>query len=178
MDRKLYINLYLCVGLYGRYAMINHACVSNSKCVVGRASSKYTIQVRSQIEIKKGEEITTRYVGITNGVPLRADMLKEHWCFTCSCARCMDPTELGSYSSAILCKKCNAFKDGDGIRDEGLLLPNASLSSVPEDLHLLGGISPTVIAAAATEWKCNTCGESTPKMLVEKIIEAGLRCIR
>ena len=105
-------------------------------------------------------------------------MLKEHWCFTCSCDRCMDPTELGSYSSAILCKKCNAFKDGDGIRDEGLLLPNASLSSVPEDLHLLGGISPTVIAAAATEWKCNTCGESTPKMLVEKIIEAGLRCIR
>merc|ERR1719510_1728038 len=59
-------------GLYGRYAMINHACVSNSKCVVGRSTSKFTIQVRAQVLIRKGEEITTRYVGITNGVPLRA----------------------------------------------------------------------------------------------------------
>ena len=163
-------------GLYGRYAMINHACVSNAKVVVGRASSKFTIQVRAQVSINKGEEITTRYVGITNGVPLRAEMLREHWCFTCSCARCMDPTELGSYSSAILCKKCMAFNEGD-TKAQGLLLPDASFSSSGA---LGSNSSPTssVIAAAATKWKCNTCGSTTPKDLVEKIIEAGLRCIR
>jgi hypothetical protein len=161
-------------GLYGRYAMINHACVSNSKVVVGRATSKFTIQVRAQILINKGEEITTRYVGITNGVPLRADMLREHWCFTCSCARCMDPTELGSYSSAILCKKCMAFNEGD-TKAQGLLLPDASSSS---SAALDPSLTSSVIAAAATKWKCNTCGSTTPKDLVEKIIEAGLRCIR
>ena len=160
-------------GLYGRYAMINHACVSNAKVVVGRASSNFTIQVRAQVAIKKGEEITTRYVGITNGVPLRSEMLREHWCFTCSCDRCIDPTELGSYSSAILCKKCMAFKEGD--KDvKGLLLPNASSSGDNSSSTQ----SSLVISAAADEWKCNTCGHSTPKQLVEKIIDAGLSCIR
>ena len=161
-------------GLYGRYAMINHACVSNAKVVVGRASSNFTIQVRAQVPIQKGEEITTRYVGITNGVPLRAEMLREHWCFTCSCTRCMDPTELGSYSSAILCKKCLAFKEDDD-EARGLLLPEPSSSSIMGDNPSL---MPSVIPAAATKWKCNTCGHSTPKDRVEKIIEAGLRCIR
>ena len=163
-------------GLYGRYAMINHACVSNAKVVVGRATSNFTIQVRSQVFIKKGEEITTRYVGITNGVPLRADMLREHWCFTCSCDRCIDPTELGSYSSAILCKKCMAFKEGDK-EAKGLLLPNASSSSLGDNSSSTQS-STSMIAASANEWKCNNCEHSTPKVLVEKIIDAGLSCIR
>ena len=163
-------------GLYGRYAMINHACVSNAKVVVGRATSNFTIQVRAQVFIKKGEEITTRYVGITNGVPLRADMLREHWCFTCSCDRCIDPTELGSYFSAILCKKCMAFKEDD--KDpKGLLLPNASSSS-SGDNSTSTQLSGPVIAAAANEWKCNNCEHSIIKELVEKIIDAGLLCIR
>ena len=168
-------------GLYGRYAMINHSCVSNSKVVVGKSSSNYTIQVRAQVMIKKGEEITTRYVGITNGVPLRAEMLLEHWCFTCSCVRCVDPTELGSYSSAILCKKCLAFKEGNA---QGLLLPNPSSSSLsslgtsPPATTTASGMIAASVAAAATEWMCNTCGHSSSKSQIEKIIEEGLRCIK
>ena len=69
-----------------------------------------------------------------------------------------------------------AFKEDD--KDpRGLLLPNASSSS-SGDNSTSTQLSGPVIAAAANEWKCNNCEHSIAKELVEKIIDAGLLCIR
>lgn len=47
----------------------------------------------------------------------RREHLKESKFFDCVCARCSDPTELGTYLSAIKCQQCK----------DGLLLSSAPL---------------------------------------------------
>ena len=40
----------------------------------------------------------------------RRGMLYRHRLEMCSCTRCKDPTEFGSYLSALICEKCNVKK--------------------------------------------------------------------
>lgn len=47
-------------GLYGRYCMLNHCCVSNTKCIIHEDGGNFPLEVRAQTRILKGEEITTR----------------------------------------------------------------------------------------------------------------------
>lgn len=49
-------------GLYGRYCMLNHCCVSNTKCIIHEDAGNFPLEVRAQTRILKGEEITTRYI--------------------------------------------------------------------------------------------------------------------
>ena len=62
------------------------------------------MQVKAQKTILAGEEITARYGGLNIGQPRRTQLLFDHWRFSCNCARCSDPTELGTYNSALLCQ--------------------------------------------------------------------------
>ena len=48
-------------GMYGRYCMLNHCCVSNAKCILNEAGT-FPLYVRAQTKILQGQEITTRYV--------------------------------------------------------------------------------------------------------------------
>ena len=142
--------------MFGLYAVLNHSCISNSKCIVGPAARGYPIEVRAQVRIKFGEEITTRYVGVNIGAPMRAEMLSEHWMFVCKCKRCLDPTDCDTYASAILCPKCKQTGDIDC----GLLLPSGKLG------------------ASSKEWECTKCKWIADKSYVEKVIEYGLSYIR
>ncbi len=47
-------------GLYGRYCMLNHCCVSNAKCIITPHNGSFPLEVRAQTRIEAGEEITTR----------------------------------------------------------------------------------------------------------------------
>ena len=62
----------------------------------------------------------------------------------------MDPTELGTFASALRCLKCNS----------GLLLPAGS------------------VPAAAGKWCCDHCQDSLDKSQVDAIIDSGLRIIK
>ena len=73
-------------------------------------------------------EITTRYVPFNQEKFTRRQFLLEKWQFHCQCRCCSDPSENGTYYSAIAHKCC---KDEDG--------------------YLL----PHVINKA--EWICNKC---------------------
>ncbi len=80
--------------------------------------------------IRKGEEISTRYISSTLGNLKfefliskqlivcgklailignirRRDDIQRYWYFHCTCPRCVDPTELGTYMSAVKCNQCN-----------------------------------------------------------------------
>ena len=96
-----------------------------------------------------------RYVGINVGAPTRAVMLEDHWSFVCTCKRCLDPTELGTYASALRCLAC-------GPGSEALILPM---------VNKLDG-------AKATKWCCNTCEMELSREQVEAIVETGLRIIK
>lgn len=64
-------------GLFGLYSILNHSCISNAKCSVGQSCQGYPLEVRAQVEIRAGDEITTRYVGVNIGLPQRSGNSKR-----------------------------------------------------------------------------------------------------
>ena len=52
-----------------------------------------------------GEEITIHYLSFVHGNIKRKNAMRNNWMFDCTCSRCQDPTEMGSYLSAIKCFK-------------------------------------------------------------------------
>ena len=73
----------------------------------------FSAVLRAKREILEGEEISIHYVPVSLGQPQRAVSLSTVWFFECACARCSDPSEFGTYVSALKCGECH----------EGLLLP-------------------------------------------------------
>ena len=51
----------------------------------------------------------------------RRGKIRKNWFFDCTCSRCRDPTELGTFASGVVCRDC--VKEGR----EGVLLPMDSL---------------------------------------------------
>ena len=52
------------VALYPIYCLLNHSCCSNTNYV---KFPDYHLELRSQVPIKRGEEISTRYISATIG---------------------------------------------------------------------------------------------------------------
>ena len=67
------------------YALLNHACLANAKVVIGK--DNYNLEVRAQTAITAGDEITTRYIGVNTGAPVRSEIIAQHWGFVCACIR-------------------------------------------------------------------------------------------
>ena len=87
-------------GLYLIYSVMNHSCGPNT-CTILTTPAR--LQVKAQRRILAGEEITARYGGLNLGQPRRAQLLNDHWRFSCSCSRCSNPSEEERNNSAILC---------------------------------------------------------------------------
>ena len=87
-------------GLFLVFSIMNHSCVANTATIL---TSRERLQVKAVRRIRAGEEITVRYGGLNLGQPRRAQLLSDHWRFSCRCSRCSDPTEFGTFNSALLC---------------------------------------------------------------------------
>ena len=59
--------------------------------------------------IKAGEPIYHGYARSFNTTTMRRVMLFSGKHFGCECVRCTDPTEMGSYCSALLCQAGHSF---------------------------------------------------------------------
>lgn len=66
----------------------------------------HSIKVRAQSHIQKGEEITIQYLSFMYGHLRRKFTIRDFWFFDCACPRCQDPTEMGSFMSALKCPDC------------------------------------------------------------------------
>lgn len=113
-------------GLYRDAMMMNHICVANTKHYFDQEMKINFIALK---DIEKGEEITVNYSHPLRTTIERRFQIKLAKCFDCCCGRCKDPTELGTYSSAFNCSKC-----------DGLLISKDSLDN-------------------RSGWKCNKCPE-------------------
>ena len=71
----------------------------------------------------------------------RREDIRRFWYFDCQCPRCSDPTELGSYMSAVICFACKL----------GFLVPTDSLQY-------------------KSDWKCDSCGNLQSYDLVNEVI--------
>ncbi|XP_045477344.1 SET domain-containing protein SmydA-8-like [Harmonia axyridis] len=101
-------------ALYPTAYLMEHNCVPNTYHSFQNVSDGYKITIRAALPIKKGDHISTMYTHALWGTQARREHLKETKYFSCSCKRCSDPTELGTYFSAFLCmgtseKSCDGF---------------------------------------------------------------------
>jgi len=112
-------------GLYPVFSITNNNCIANTRHGV-KDDAFCLVAV---VDIKIDTEITTSYKSSSLGSIVRRPPFRQLWNFDCRCRRCSDPTELGTYSSALKCKGCSG--------------------------HLL----PTDCLDYASEWKCNKCNK-------------------
>lgn len=95
------------VALYPVYTLMNHSCVNNTRTF---KHNDNRMELVAMININKGEQLLTRYVTPQLGSVQRVADLQNRWHFTCNCARCQDPTEFGTFMSAIKCKEdCEGY---------------------------------------------------------------------
>ena len=98
--------------------------------------------MKAKKAINKGQPITITYCSLLINTQTRLKTLKDSKFFICQCNLCQDPTEKGTFLSAILCPKC-----------KGNLLP--------ESFHL-----------SDPEWKCNKCLFSSSHEKVTKLVDS------
>ena len=90
-------------GLYPRVALLNHGCVPNCRLIF---RSDQRLEVRASVAIKKGADLLISYTPPFYTVIARNTILQRGKQFTCSCARCSDPQEMGLKVSSIRCSHC------------------------------------------------------------------------
>ena len=91
-------------ALFPMFSLINHSCTANTKHTLYIKNRR--IAVQAQTDIRQGEEILINYTSFIVGTLLRRRKIEKNWYFQCECARCADPTELGSHLSSLRCGKC------------------------------------------------------------------------
>lgn len=93
-------------GLYPKAALLNHTCYkANTRPLF--SANEYVMKIVAVDDIELGQDINTSYLGPFFTTLQRRAILKRGKSFECNCERCCDPTELGSYASAVKCKSCD-----------------------------------------------------------------------
>ena len=92
-------------------AMMNHSCQPSISRTITTISNKqdvmqFKMRVVAAKSLAKGEQIYNSYIDILDPVQVRQKHLALTKQMVCGCTRCSDPTDLGSYGSAVLCQKC------------------------------------------------------------------------
>lgn len=91
------------VGLYGKACLLEHNCIPNTTRTF---DIQLNIIIRASVKIPKGSHISTSYTEPMWGTANRQLHLSTTKYFTCSCERCLDPTELGTHLSSLRCTQC------------------------------------------------------------------------
>uniref|UniRef100_A0A1B0B1W6 MYND-type domain-containing protein n=1 Tax=Glossina palpalis gambiensis TaxID=67801 RepID=A0A1B0B1W6_9MUSC len=131
---------YMCVslptgielsGLFYTACMMEHSCQPNCYFSFDRHNG-FRISVIAGRTIQKGEHLKIMYSNILWNTHMRNEHLAITKHFHCKCERCSDPTELGTYFSALNCVSATE-EPCDGIQ-----LPKDPLNS-------------------KTDWICDKC---------------------
>lgn len=95
-----------CTGraVYWNPTFIAHDCQPN--LIFFDDPLNYRISVKARVGIKRGEALTLSYVNLLEGTLKRRDRLNRGKYFWCQCERCLDPTELQTFLSAVKCSMC------------------------------------------------------------------------
>jgi hypothetical protein len=64
------------------------------------------MEIRAQVPIKVGTELTIQYNSLLLGNRKRRELFRNIWYFDCKCSRCSDATEMGSYLNGLACQLC------------------------------------------------------------------------
>lgn len=131
-------------ALFENACILEHSCIPNCYYTFD-TKRQFKITMRAGRLIKKGEHLAIMYTNMLWGTLLRQEHLLTNKYFICECDRCIDPTELGTYLSALKCigdigKSCG-----------GTLLPKNSID-------------------ITTDWYCNRCVVSISNEQIEILL--------
>ncbi|XP_049876227.1 SET domain-containing protein SmydA-8-like [Pectinophora gossypiella] len=90
-------------GVYLKAALLAHDCTPNTHMSI---NDNNLLVCHASTDIKKGDIIYYNYTDPLKGTALRQQHLLVGKYFKCTCARCSDNTELGTYISSALCPHC------------------------------------------------------------------------
>lgn len=127
-------------AMYPSAFLLAHDCSPNTTHTDYPETCVMAIRVIRNL--KKGEPITLSYAYTFQGTYKRREHLHEGKFFWCQCHRCSDPTELGTYCSAMRCPKCQ----------NGLILPTAPLDQ-------------------DSIWKCSKCKYTAASQTIAVLLE-------
>ncbi|KAK8749838.1 hypothetical protein OTU49_015582 [Cherax quadricarinatus] len=91
------------LGVYATASMLEHDCVTNTHRTF---DADLNLVVRAAIPIKRGDHLTSCYTDPLTTTATRQEHLRSSKYFICRCKRCVDPTELKTYVSALICADC------------------------------------------------------------------------
>ncbi|XP_071438731.1 uncharacterized protein [Hetaerina americana] len=91
------------LAVYDYASMLEHSCVANC---TKRFSHLGGIEVRTTTVVTKGSKLSISYTDPLWGTIDRRKHLSLSKYFFCTCKRCEDPTELGTFIGAIKCRAC------------------------------------------------------------------------
>lgn len=119
-------------AMYPTACLLEHSCQPNCMYTFdfGR---QFRVNMIAGRDIKAGEHLSIMYTHMLWGTQMRLEHLMTNKYFVCKCARCTDPTELGTYLSGLKC-----IGDNLSTCTTGVLLPASAYD--PQ-----------------TEWRCSSC---------------------
>jgi len=131
-------------AIYPTFSFLSHSCSANGRYVVMPDNK---LELRAQVDIAAGEEVTIQYITFLFGNTRRRRDIHQCWFFDCRCPRCQDRTEFGLLFSAHACQECG------------------------------GPVLPENNVLYCKDWRCESCGWETTAEKVEAIeseIEADM----
>eukprot|EP00096_Caligus_rogercresseyi_P012366 TRINITY_DN5148_c0_g1_i1.p1 TRINITY_DN5148_c0_g1~~TRINITY_DN5148_c0_g1_i1.p1 ORF type:complete len:543 (-),score=128.12 TRINITY_DN5148_c0_g1_i1:82-1710(-) len=90
-------------GIYDVPSLMNHDCIGNTRLVINNG---FHIDIYASVPIKRSSRITFNYCSPLDDFSQRQRSLRENKFFVCKCERCEDSSELGTFSSSLLCQAC------------------------------------------------------------------------
>jgi ribosomal protein L37AE/L43A len=132
---------------------------------------EFKIQIRASVVIKKGEILTLcRSLCPENrvfGTMKRREEIRDKSGIICECPRCVDPTELSTFNSAIVCRPCRDELKGEGEVEanpnSGYFLPQDPLACGSEETDI---------------WQCNRCDRTRPFTELSQKMEKFERLVK
>lgn len=118
-------------AVYPTACMLEHSCQPNCMFTFELAGA-YRITMLAGRDIRAGEHMSIMYTDMLWGTRARLEHLRATKYFVCRCARCTDPSELGTFLSALRCI--------------GDVHETCSGTMLPLDAH-----------DAHTDWRCDRC---------------------
>ena len=94
-------------ALFPLVSLLSHSCLPCLEPALA-PSAQSGITLRARRTIKAGEELTMPYTDVLLEVRARQENLRQEWHFSCTCPRCSDPSEAGSFFSSLQCT-CGGF---------------------------------------------------------------------
>lgn len=125
--------------------MIAHDCLPNAAHYENGDDG--TLEIHALLDIPAGAMISMCYDCSLKGTNVRQRQLFKSKYFTCKCQRCLDPVELGTNFSTLLCTTSSSCK-------KGLLTKTLLDSTSSEQSH----------------WKCSKCPSKLSDEDVDKLL--------